>query len=816
MITYRLALRGLFHAPWFAASVIVVLTVGMTLAIVAFAVVERALFRSLPFDRPGELFVLRAASGASARQLPPVSAREIDTWARVAPELSSTTIAAQSVEFPIDGIRARMAAIDGRFLDVLGVRPILGGFAPEDFQRVPDESEVRLVRPVLLTHRFWRTLTGGDPQAVGQTRVISERGGRVFAFRIAGVLPQGFVFPLEIDGGAPDLLTPIVRNPGLETRREFHLVFRVPPSIDMAGLRSRLDRTTVDLAVTQAPGGLGTSHREARAQAPFDRVTLEALGDWVGAQQRSSSRFLFWTALGLLAVACLNAAGLAAARNLQRQGQLLLCRALGASVWDLGTLLLVEGCVLAGLSAAAAFALARPLLLQTLLVLPESMVFGEWPAITGRAAIATVLLALLSVLGVSSWPLVLASRFGSAGAGRPFTSSITSIQKTRRGSGHALIAIQVAGGFVFVIAGVLSVASLGAVLNNDAGFQRDRMILLEGAVKSYVSRDDARQQLEDSVALLRRLPGVQRVAVSTIQSTFLRETPIAIAVIPEGWSTPSENVTVRQVSHDFFETMGLRLIEGHWPAAGQWSASGSPAIVSAAVARSFWPDGRALGRTLTVGQSKSTRTVIAVVADARFAGLDVEPTQDIYLPEPIVPGRTGLLYHVRTAGPAEAALPLVVRELSAAGVRIDRAATHARGLFDTIKDRALPAWLFGLLATGALGILTIGVAGLLAMTSAQRTREIGIRLALGATRSRVVTTILKQPLVALIEGLIAGSLASWWLVRYLDSQLYATASHDPALWTLAALLIAAVAAGAAAVPAVRASRINPLESLRAE
>jgi len=238
--------------------------------------------------------------------------------------------------------------------------------------------------------------------------------------------------------------------------------------------------------------------------------------------------------------------------------------------------------------------------------------------------------------------------------------------------------------------------------------------------------------------------------------------------------------------------------------------------VSAAVARSFWPDGRALGRTLTVGQSKSTRTVIAVVADARFAGLDVEPTQDIYVPEPIVPGRTGLLYHVRTAGSAEAALPLVVRELSAAGVRIDRAATHARGLFDTIKDRALPAWLFGLLATGALGILTIGVAGLLAMTSAQRTREIGIRLALGATRSRVVTTILKQPLVALIEGLIAGSLASWWLVRYLDSQLYATGSHDPALWTLAALLIAAVAAGAAAVPAVRASRINPLESLRAE
>ena len=346
----------------------------------------------------------------------------VDTWPKAAPELSSTTIAARSSGIP-DRWDSRAHGGDRRTVpgcprcaaDPRWVRS-------EDFQRVlPTNPRFALVRPVLLTHRFWRTLTGGDPQAVAQTRVISERDGRVFAFRIAGVLPQGFVFPLEIDGGVPDLLTPIVRNSGLEARREFHLVFRVPPLIDMAGVR---------VASGSGDGGPGRSagtrrlgHIASRGPSPRHRSTGLRSRHWVIGSVRSNNRLRAFCSGQRSACSRSHASTPPVSPRrgtFSARAKLLLCRALGASIWDLGTLLLVEGSVLAGLSAAAAFALARPVLFQTLLVLPESMVFGEWPAITGRAAMATVLLALLSVLAVSSWPLALASRFGAAGAGRRF------------------------------------------------------------------------------------------------------------------------------------------------------------------------------------------------------------------------------------------------------------------------------------------------------------------------------------------------------------------------------------------------------------
>ena len=159
-------------------------------------------------------------------------------------------------------------------------------------------------------------------------------------------------------------------------------------------------------------------------------------------------------------------------------------------------------------------------------------------------------------------------------------------------------------------------------------------------------RDDARQQLENSVALLRRMPGVERVAVSTLQSTFLRPAALVIAVVPEGWSGPAEGATVRQVSEEFFEVMGVRLMAGRWPEAREWTAGSATAIISAGAARAFWPDGRVLGRTLTIDPSKPPRTVVGVVADARFAGLDVQPAQtSIFLN---LSSRGGRLYCTRS------------------------------------------------------------------------------------------------------------------------------------------------------------------------
>lgn len=378
------------------------------------------------------------------------------------------------------------------------------------------------------------------------------------------------------------------------------------------------------------------------------------------------------------------------------------------------------------------------------------------------------------------------------------------------------MAIQVASGFVLLIGGILTVASLGAALNSEPGYSADRMILLEASVRKYVSADDARQQLEESVSLLQRMPGIDNVAVSTIQANFLRPLVIPTHLTPEGWAQPVETASVRHVSENFFKVMGVRLVDGEWPRSGEWDNTGA-ALVSVSAARSFWPKGQVVGRTLQLEDEVEAPayTVVGVVADARFAGLDISPSQEVYLPNAIVLRRTGLLYHIRTLESPDTSLPVVLRELSAKGIRVDRSATHSAGLFESVKDRALPAWLFGLMGVSALMILAIGLGGLLAMVSARRTQEVGIRLALGSTRAQVVRVLLKEPAESVLDGLVIGALASWWLVTFLDSQLYGIRSHHPGLWAIAIVTMMAVSIVAAALPAIRATRVNPVDTLRA-
>jgi ABC-type antimicrobial peptide transport system permease subunit len=208
--------------------------------------------------------------------------------------------------------------------------------------------------------------------------------------------------------------------------------------------------------------------------------------------------------------------------------------------------------------------------------------------------------------------------------------------------------------------------------------------------------------------------------------------------------------------------------------------------------------------------------VIGVVADARFEGLDRDPVHEVYLPGVITNQRTGLLFHVRTKAAADKMLPGIIRDLSAQGLRVDRAATHAGGLFESLKGLALPAWLFGALAAASLMVIMIGVWGLLAMSAAQRTRELGVRIALGATRRTLVRMLVREQLTAVTRGLLGGAILGAWLVTFLRSQLYGLGPYSPVAWTAAALALLTLAVVATTIPAIRATAADPGEVLRAE
>jgi hypothetical protein len=290
--------------------------------------------------------------------------------------------------------------------------------------------------------------------------------------------------------------------------------------------------------------------------------------------------------------------------------------------------------------------------------------------------------------------------------------------------------------------------------------------------------------------------------------------------VPQGWSTEPDGVTSREVSAEFFEVLGLRLIDGRWPEPGEWADARPVALVSETAARLLWPDGTALGRTLVPTSPRTvpaSRSVIGIVADARFLGLDVDPLGDIYLPDPLAEtGRYGAFFHVRTRGPAADALPVILSALAGRGLRITQASTHEDALFASVKHRVLPAWLFGTLGLGALVILAAGVLGLLAMSAAQRTRELGIRVALGATPGRVVRMLVGEQLAAVAAGLALGALVSAWAVRLLEAHLYRVRPYDPGVWTMVAMTLTAVAVIGSLIPSTRAARVDPVQALRVE
>src|SRR5687767_5697176 len=226
--------RALRHAPWYALTVTSVLAVGIGLTTVAFAVVDGVLFKPLPFARAGELYLVRADAGAAPQAQPPaVSWRDIRAWQEGSPGLAITVIR--------NSPPASEAAIDERFFDVTGTRPLFGGFSPADFEWFNEaERTGQRIRPVLLTYRHWRNEFGGDPEAVGRTVIQTNRERFVAGIRIAGVLPEDFVFPLDVGAAQPEMISPLARGFRDSATREVHVIARVGQPEDAATIGEQL------------------------------------------------------------------------------------------------------------------------------------------------------------------------------------------------------------------------------------------------------------------------------------------------------------------------------------------------------------------------------------------------------------------------------------------------------------------------------------------------------------------------------------------------------------------------------------------------
>jgi predicted permease len=806
----RYAARGLWRSPWYAAGVIGVLSLGLSLATVTFAVVDGVLFKPLPYSRPGELFLLRAEVAADPQpELSAVSAREIAAWRSAAPDIPMTVVSVGRLPDTRSGRERVSAEIDEHFFSVLGIRPLIGGFASDDFDATWRDQPVRL-QPTLISYGTWQREYGGDPNVIGRTVITrAEGGGEQYGLRIAGVLPQEFVLPA--DGREVSALSPSMR--GLAADHPF-VVARVSGN-ELAAARVQLLEAT-RRAANEAPAPDAHGAGERRQQRPFDTVSMVPISEHLAARERPAFALIFSATALLLVLASVNVAGLTAARNLERRTNLAICRALGASRLAILRGQLVETALLTLASLGVGLLLARPLLTWTLGLLPASVSLLKEPALDPRVFAASAILGTLCLTMVSAWPALVAVKTGP----QPLLQGGASSTPRARRSGAVLVAAQVAIGFVLLIAGGLTILSVAMAYRNDTGYRRERAILLEVFAQRPSGSATAVETLRSLPAVLAGVNDVDAVAISTINPLFAQRANAWTSVVPEGWSpkTKVAGVLSRQVSANFFEVLGLRLAAGRWPSRDEWHSEQPVALVSETAARTFWPDRPSVGRTLAPRDSRavpSKLTVIGVVADARFSGLDVAPVGDIYLPDPLAEaGRTGVFFHVSTRAPAAGVLPALVAALGGRGLLIAQATTHEDALFASVKSRVLPAWLFGSLGFGALVMLAAGVLGLLAMSVAQRTKEIGIRMALGASSSRVIGMLLGEQSAAVTAGILIGGVISVWTVGLLDSQLYGVTPYDPVVWSGVGLALLALPTIAALLPCLRAARVSPAEVLR--
>lgn len=810
----RVLVRGLRRAPAFALTAALTLALGIGANATMFGIVDRLLLRAPDHvdapDQVKRVLVGRRWMDGDERL------GDAHAWPDIQDWTSARTIQALAAWTPWgdvtigrdqDVTRARAALAQAEFFPLLGVRPERGRFF------ATDEDRIGGPQVAVLGHAFWVESFGADPEAVGRTLAV---GGRPFT--VIGVAPPGFG-GLEL--ARVDLWLPLekfgfeIAGNATDSRNDWWL--------------NAVVRMADGVSVEQVETELTALHRAGRLQAnpsydPSARVVaasvIAARGP-EGSTPATVSAWLVGVSLIVLLIACANVANLFLARGAQRRREIAVRLSLGVSRLRLAAQVLVESLLLASLAAVMATALAvwggaavRRLLLPDV----------DWGSgLDGRIALVTLAVTLAAGLAAGLVPALTATRVDVQDALRGAELRVSG----RRGRLRTgLLVLQPALCVVLLVGSGLFVRSLRAVQGIDLGFDPRNLyaVILERTDQTApLDRPDepTRPLYESARERAVRLPGVQSAAAAF--SMPFRDSWAAEFRVPGLDSLPdfpTGGPYLNAVSPTYFATMGLEVRRGRGLESGDRSGSMPVMVVSEYLAAQLWPGEDPLGRCAWVGKSETCTTVVGVVEDAHRQRMVEEDAEALYyLPsaqhDDDFPPR---LLLVRANGDPAAVRAALRSELEGLDSRVRYAAVRA---YDDILGAQARAWtlgatmftLFGLLA---LLVAAVGIYSVYAFEVARRTPEIGIRSALGATRTWIVRLVLSDVGRVAGIGLALGLVGALLAAPRLAPLLYGVSPRDPLVLVGVALVLGAVALAAGAIPAWRATRVDPNVALRAE
>ena len=797
----RFALRTLRRDRGFTIVAVLILTLGIGANIAVFSVVNTILLRPLPFRDPERLVRIvekEAGTNESGRTYTADATQDFEEQNRSFQSVSgyfaftgpdNFKLVGNGQPLPVTGI-----LVAEGFFQTLGVEPSLGRlFRHEEFVQHSQPA-------VLLSYWFWKRQFDADPSVVGRAINLSNT-----SVIVAGVLPDTFDFGSVFSPGAKiDLFAPYIMDDFRDDGNDLALVGRLKQGVSLAAAQREADEIFPRLLFEH-------KHPEFK---PGYTGRLTILKEYVSGKLRRSL-IVLWCAVGLiLLIVCLNLSNLLLARAAARSKEFAMRRALGAGRGRLVLQLLTESLILASMGAALGLGLAYVILSY----------------LTHQRSIALPLLTMMRVDGtVLEWTLLIA--MGAAvlfGLAPGLRMSGGNLQEALKESGHGagegrkhdrmrstLVVTEIALACVLLVGAGLLLRSFLRVLDVDLGFEPTRAAAIS---VDYDTGGSAAKQAaiwQDVVERVSVLPGVEAAGISdNLPMSRNRGWGISAKGEEQRPNSPFIGIFVYIVSPGYLKAMGMRLMEGRDISWEDLANNRSVVIINESVARKLWPGRDPVGRIALIGGAETQ--VIGVIADVRESGAEDNAGAQAYLPATKQFGPEGANLVVRSKLPPAALANTVMGTLRQ--INPGQPATEFRPI-QTLVDRATSPRRFFVLLVGtfaSLGLLlaSLGIYGVISYSVTRQTQEIGIRMALGATETRVQLDVIWKTLRLAMIGVAVGIIASFALARLIASLLFRTAPTDPLTFVEMVVLLVAVALLAGYLPARRASMIDPMVALR--
>ncbi len=802
MITdLRYAFRMLLKSPGFSFIAIITLALGIGANSAIFSVIETVLLRPLPFPRPHELAMLWSTpdhgNGRETDSFPDYE--DIRNESKSFASLAAYTQASTVLSTGGDPIELRGLAATSDIFSVLGVSPVLG----RAYTRAEDSPDAHVV---VLTYEAWQRYFNGDGKILGQPVRLALN-----PYTVIGIMPRGFQFPVNARSEYLVPLHPLVaKELKIRGAHFLRVIGRLRPNVtagqaraEVAAIAARLEKEYPD-----------TNTDRSATVIPFHE---DLTGD-----VRPALLVVLAAVVLVFLIGCANVANLLLARATARQREIAIRTALGASRLRLVRQLLAEGLLLALFGALGGLLLAwwsvdllRSFGPQDVPRLSEVQINSAVVIFTfAVGVISTLVFALVPALQVTRPDVNAALQEGTRSGSGPESHRLRGV----------LVVAQVALSLLLLAGAGLLIKSFANLSNTDPGFDPTKVMTADFVLPrgKYPNPEQQRQFFERFLPQLAALPGVESVGGASPLPFSHNDSANSfwIAGRPDPGPGNHPDASNLTVAGDYFQTMRIPLLAGRLFDRRETKDATRVAIVNDALVQKFFPNTNPLGQHLLIDQENAPTSVeiIGVVGDSRHDSLAVAPKPEYYLPLAQDP-RRGMPLVFRTSMANLSGLQVSLRRIIQGMDRdifVPELVPMRQLIGGTLAQPRFNTLLLGSFAAVALALAAIGIYGVIAYSVAQRTREIGIRMALGAQRGDVLRMILRQSMIIIGIGLTIGLSGAFALTRWMGSLLYGVSAHDLSIHGLVLILLAAAGLIASYIPARRAMAVDPMVALRYE